>query len=263
MIIEIALHNYKVNDYSKLLYDFIWRDFCDWYVEIIKIQTNYSNDNNYKELILKNAINIYEKILILLHPIMPYLTEEIWHLLDEKRNDNDSISLQNSPIADSNQINFIIENDFEFIKSIIEEIRKLRSEINIPPQQKSKVKIIPNNSENNRILSSSKLIIESLAFCSELEINQNLIKPEKCLNSVFRETEILLLFDDSIDIEKEKQRLQKEIERLERNIIGSESKLSNEKFISNAPENIVQFEKEKIESMKESLLKVKVNFQNL
>ena len=259
---QYALENYKVNDYSKILYDFIWRDFCDWYVEIIKVQLQNNDSTGYNLALLKFAISIYESILKLLHPVMPFITEEIWHLLDDRDN-NASISTQDYPISQDNSINKELESEFEFLQMVVEEIRRLRSNMNLPPQKKAPVIISCHQDELQKFFESEKNIIEVLAKCSNVEVTLNSPKPEKALASVVRETQVYLLLTENIDFEKEKERLQKEIDRLEKNIKGSEAKLSNEKFIANAPQDVINFEKEKLSSMKQSLEKVQENLKSL
>jgi valyl-tRNA synthetase len=261
--VGLTLDAYKVNDYSKVLYDFIWRDFCDWFIEILKVQLNNSDDIEYKKNLVSFAINVYENILTLLHPVMPFITEEIWHLLNINRNDDESISLQVMPEFNESLIDSKLEDDFIFLQSIVEEIRKLRANVNIPPKQKISVIISCKDRTAEELIETEIGIIKSLAKCSDLQIGLNLTKPDNSLTTVFHETEIFLILDNTIDLEKEKDRLRNEIVRLEKNISGSENKLSNESFVSNAPEDIINYEREKLQSMKDSLDKVKNNLKNL
>lgn len=260
--LNAALENYKVNEYSKLLYDFIWRDFCDWYIEILKVQIDQSNSYDYKQALMRFAINIFEGIIKLLHPVMPFITEEIWHLIDE-RSDNESISLQPAPTFNDTLIQAKLEEEFEFLQMIIEEIRRLRSTTSIPPQEKLPITISCKTDEFESFLKSQSGIIAALCKATKLNIGQNIEKPAESMASVVRQVEVFLEMSGSIDIEKERERLQKEIERLERNITSSEKKLANEKFLVKAPENIVRHEHEKLESMKGSLEKVKLNLDGL
>ncbi len=260
--IHDALDSYKVNDYSKILYDFIWRDFCDWYIEIIKIQLNGDSDYIYKNALIKFVINLYKNILYILHPVMPFITEEIWHLLDEHP-DDESISFQPFPFYNEESVNLKLEADFDFLQLVVEEIRKLRSLLNLPQQLKINVIISCHNYDTFDILSNEKAIIETLAKCSVVNVGLNAEKPENVVASVIRETEIFLLLDETINLDNERQRLKKEVERLTRNIDNSEKKLSNEKFIANAPDEIISYEKTKLESMKESLKKVELNLESL
>lgn len=257
-----SLDNYKVNDYSKTLYDFIWRDFCDWYVEILKVQLGESDDAVYKQCLTKFATNLYENILKLLHPVMPFITEEIYHLTEPRETGN-SISVRPIPDLDESLIDTGLEEKFSFLQIIIEQIRSLRSGINLAPSQKAPVMISANNGETAEFLSSQAKIIKTLGSSNDVTVTSNGKKPENCLASVIRETNVYLILSGDIDLSKERKRFQKEIDRLERNINGSEKKLSNEKFVNNAPENVVAYEREKLESMKESLKKVKENLESI
>ena len=258
--INDSLDNFRVNDYSKILYDFIWRDFCDWYVEIIKIQANQSINGDYKVRLMNFAIDIYENILKLIHPIMPFISEEIWYLLAEREK---SISVTPAPIADNELINAEIETGFELLQNLIEEIRKLRSTANLPPSKKIPLFLNCKNQAALDFLTSQKHVIELLAKCTDTIAGIGISKPEPALTGVVKENEIYLAIGDLIDIDAEKSRLSKEIERLSNLITGSEKKLSNEKFVANAAPEIVANEREKLANIKNSLEVVKTNLESL
>jgi valyl-tRNA synthetase len=260
--VNYALDNYRVNDYSKILYDFIWRDFCDWYIEIVKVQLNNTSDLVYKQKLTKFTIELYETILKLLHPVMPFLTEEIYHLTNI-RDVNNSVSLERIPDVDESMINPKLEEEFSLLQSIVEEIRSLRASLEIPPKHKIPVLISCNNNELVDFFANERDIIETLAKCSKVDVSLEGVKPKNSLSSVVRGIEIFLMLEGAIDIEKEKIRLKKEVDRISRNIENSEKKLSNDNFVSKAPENIIQAEREKLENMKESLKKVLSNLENL
>ena len=255
------LNDYKVTEYSKLIYDFIWQDFCDWYIEILKVQLNSSIDNDYKKKLIQFSTSLYENIMKILHPIMPFITEEIYHLIDN-RSENDSISMTSFPTFDKSKIDFNIETQFELIQNVVEEVRKLRASINMVSQKLSATISLPNETTLN-IFNNVKSIIINFCKFSELNIGINLPKPDGSTSSVFREIEIHLVIAGNIDLDKEKQRLEKEITRLENNIRVCENKLTNEKFMSGASTEIIAREKEKLSSMQESLKKVKDNFAEL
>lgn len=256
------LDNYKVNDYSKALYDFIWRDYCDWYLEIIKIQLNSSDDDNYKIKLMNFAVNLYQDIIMILHPIMPFITEEIWHLLS-KNSENESIALQTLKNADKQLINKDIESDFELIQLLVEEFRRLRAGANIQPSQKLPILIKSDNPHIIDLLENNKELLQSFAKASSLEINPQIVDEDNAIKSVIRETELYIITEGSIDKEKELERLSKEITRLSNNIAGCEKKLSNEKFVNNASPEVVNNERSKLHSMKESLLKVQESFEKM
>lgn len=260
--VNTALDNYKVNEYSKLLYDFIWRDFCDWYIEILKVELNHAENASYKKALMKFAMEMYEGILQLIHPVMPFISEEIWHLISD-RDDNTSISTQEEVKLNKELINSNIEAQFEHLQLLVEGIRSLRSQTTVPPSQKLPVSLNCKDDNHKEFFSAQKEIIATLAKCSELRVDTNIEKPEAALASVVREVEIFIELGDTIDLDAEKARLEKEAERLKNNIFGCEKKLSNERFVSNAPEAVVAKEREKLASMKVSLEKVIKNIESL
>lgn len=261
--IETALNDFKVNDYSKIIYDFIWRDFCDWYIEIIKVQLNSYTDNNYKLKSLVFAIDLYNDILKLLHPVMPFLTEEIWHLANDNLTDNASISMEEFPTYSEESVSLTIEKDFELVQAIVEEIRRQRANVGIAPSKKIPVILKVSDQQTLKLFSDLHNVVASLAKCSELSVTVDATKPNNSLASVVQNVEIFITLEGSIDKDKEREKIEKEIARLERNITGSQNKLNNEKFVKNAPENLVAYEREKLASMQESLEKVKVNLAAL
>ena len=259
--INESLDNYNVTEYAKILYDFIWRDFCDWYVEILKVQLNSSDNFYYKKKLIGFATSIYENILKILHPVMPFITEELYHIVDI-RNENDSILSTIFPKVNDKYIDVDIEEQFELLQAVIEEVRKLRAVINMPNQKLPAIISI----QDKKVLDTfNKMenIISVLCKFSNLKIGNNLEKPEGASSTVFRGVEIYLIVVGSIDLEKEKQRLEKEILRLEGNIRSCENKLKNEKFINKAAPDIIQYEREKLISMQESLEKNIKNLNNL
>ncbi len=259
--INESLDNYNVTEYAKILYDFIWRDFCDWYVEILKVQLNSSDNFDYKKKLIGFATSIYENILKILHPVMPFITEELYHIVDI-RNENDSILSTIFPKVNDKYIDVEIEEQFELLQAVIEEVRKLRAVINMPNQKLPAIISI----QDKKVLDTfNKMenIISVLCKFSDLKIGNNLEKPEGASSTVFRGVEIYLIVVGSIDLEKEKQRLEKEILRLEGNIRSCENKLKNEKFINKAAPDIIQYEREKLISMQESLEKNIKNLNNL
>ncbi len=262
-----ALDRFKVTEYSKILYDFIWRDFCSWYVEIIKVQLDGAGDDPlYKHSLMKFTLDIYDGILKLIHPVMPFISEEIWHLTASRGNNNntiESISLQAVPEGNDNLIDAELEAEFALVQSLVEEIRKLRSSMNLPPQQKLPVCFSCKDKIIVEFLGSQSGIIAKLAHCSDITTGIGLAKPDGAVASVVKEIEIFISAAGIIDIDKERERLQKEIKRLEGNIFGINKKLSNDRFVNNAPKEVVDRERKKLSDMTASLNTIKDNLSNL
>jgi len=260
--IEYALDNYKVNEYSKILYDFIWRDFCDWYIEIFKVNFNNAANDEDKSALINLALSVYMDIIKLLHPLMPFITEELYHIITNA-DENESISLQNTPGYSDELILQDIEDDFAIFQMIVDELRSMKAQLNIPPSKKLPITIVTKDENLFAIFNKLSSVIKNLAKASDININKEFAKPKNSISSVVRNNEIYLLLDESIDLEKEKTRMIDEQKRLEKNIKGIESKLNNEHFVNKAPENVVRLEREKLENMKESLKKILVNIESL
>ena len=260
--IDHALIDYKVNEYSKLLYDFIWRDFCDWYVEIIKIQSSNQENNLYNKKLINSTISIFENILKLIHPIMPFISEEIWHLMFDKEEIN-TLSTQEFPKLNSNLINANVESNFILVQNLVEEIRKIRSVNNIVPSNKLPLIISLKDENTKQILEQFNDVISNFSRAKELTIELNVNKPENALSTVYRDIEIHIISEIIIDKEQEKIKIKAEIERVQGLLRGTEAKLNNEKFVNNAKPDVVQKEKEKYESLKSQLVTLNVNLERL
>lgn len=260
--IDTYIDEYRVTDYSKTLYEFIWKDFCDWYVEILKIQFN-NGDQAYKQKISNFAITLFNDILKLLHPVMPFITEEIWHLLNGE--EAQSISIQKSPDFSDKYINSELEGNFTFIQGLTEEIRKIKATSqSADANQKLNVYLISENKEYSSIINNSLIILESLSKSLKIQVSEKLdTKPENYLSGVFRGVEIIIELNIKIDKEAESKKISAEISRLEGQIAGINKKLENEKFIAGAPEQVIAMERKKLSDMSENLAKLQESLNKL
>ncbi len=256
-----TLNNYRLNEYSKILYDFIWKDFCDWYVEMFKVQFNKAKTSHEKRQLVKFVLNKYEDILKLIHPVMPFISEEIWHLLYQKH-DDESISTQMFPTFNENSISQEVENVFELIQYTIDEIRSLRSSMNIAPNVLLPISIKLPDDKLSEYFTSVSNSIKELSKASEICINPE-VNPSRSIISVIRNIEIFITLDENFDFNNELQRLEKELSRLSNNIASTDKKLSNEKFVSNAAPELVAYEKEKLDNMKNTYDKTLININNI
>lgn len=260
--IDASLDEFNVTEYAKILYNFIWRDFCDWYVEIIKIQMQNSNDAEYQARLINSTIDLYEQILRLLHPVMPFVTEEIWHIITQK-DENESISLQANPKANFDKINNELELEFEFLQATIEEIRKLRANSNVAVSQKVPLQISCQSDKKLEFMQSQSNLIATMTKASEISLGIKMEKPENSSAAVFKDLELYIILEGLIDKEKESERLNKEIERLENLIAGINQKLSNEAFVAKAPAKVIDMERKKLDDMSNSISLLKENLISL
>jgi len=256
-----SLTNYRLNDFAKVLYDFVWKDFCDWYVEIVKIRFNQISNENDKNHLLNFAYYVFEKILKILHPLMPFITEELWHKLFNKDTD-ESISKSDFPSFNPEFTFENIESNFQLMQMVVEEIRSLRASMTIPPSVRLPIIVRLHDDELTKIFQENQPALEDLAKSSNFLINSNDISP-KSVTSVVRNIEIYIELDQNFDLNQEISRLKKEETRLMSNINTTNKKLSNSKFVENADPEVVRYEREKLENMQNSLQKVQRNLQNL
>lgn len=256
-----ALSAYRLTEYARMLYDFIWRDFCDWYVEIIKIRFNDANDDAHRSAQLRHAFSIIEGTLKLLHPVMPFITEELWHGMFDK-DQRDSISKEVAPLPDESKIDKETENNFEIIQSLVEAIRRQRGEMEIPPGKKLPVHIRA-NSTTLPLLRAHSGVISSLARCSSLVMGPDITKPAGSVADVVRGIEYYLVIEGIVDLDKERRRLTNELQRLATAVSSIERKLSNEGFVKGARPEVVESERKKLSDWTDAMLKIERNLSSL
>lgn len=255
-----ALDEYKINEASKALYDFLWGDFCDWYIEILKIKATLNPASAGR--IFENAINIFEGTIKLLHPVMPFITEELWQGL-KQRNDNDSITISAMPVADADRILSEIENEIKLVQELITSVRNLRAEVNIAPSVKCDL-AIATTAEEKSFIENISGYIKTLGKIENLEITTGGTTPSfKAITSVVGPHQVYLKIEGLIDIEQEKSRIAKEIERAEGFLNSVNKKLANQNFISKASPEVVNIEKKKQEDTIQKLDKLKNHFELL
>ncbi|NUN08676.1 MAG: valine--tRNA ligase [Ignavibacteriaceae bacterium] len=233
-----ALDRFEINNSIKLVYSYVWNDFCDWYVELIKNKL-YSGDEDVKTAALTRALDLFEKLLQLVHPFMPFITEELWHLI-KPRVDGASISLAAFPAADNNLVSAKVEERMNMLMDIITAVRNIRGEMNIPPSRQIQLKLKAEEFPEEYIN-----YIKKLAKAESVEATPSLVKPDKSASAVIAGCELFIPLEGIIDLDEERKRLQKEIQKMEGFLTGVEKKLSNESFVKSAPANIVEKEKEK------------------
>jgi valyl-tRNA synthetase len=235
------LDKYELGIAANKLYDFVWNEYCDWYIELAKKRL-YSDNANEKKTVQRVLITVLKDITKLLHPFMPYITEEIWqHLIT----DGSYVIKEEWPEADENVINEIAEADMEDIMNAIKNIRNVRSEMDVVPSRKARLIVKANEKVETIIRENSEYMI-SLASASEVIIaDVNTVIPEDAVSIVIEGGEIFLPLDDLIDFAKEIERLEKEKAKLEGEVTRVDKKLANEGFVKKAPESLIEEEKTK------------------
>jgi valyl-tRNA synthetase len=260
---DSALNSYRFNEACHSIYDFTWHEFCDWYVEAKKADLYQDDDARRKTDALSLCGHILGTILKLLHPIMPFITEEIWgHLrgkiyiagvidknLSESGMRAESIMFAKYPEPDASLINERAESDFELLKSCIVALRTIRSENNVPPDKTGTAVIIPANNEVEAWLSSQTPAINLFAKLSETVVDTNAKKPGFAGSAVVMGSQIFLSLEGLIDKKVELERLTKEAARLKSMADGAKARLESESFVARAPKEVVEKEREKYQGI--------------
>ncbi|KMQ51522.1 Valyl-tRNA synthetase [Chitinispirillum alkaliphilum] len=263
-----AINTFRFNEACHLIYDFTWHEFCDWYVEAKKADLYQTENPQRREDALAVAGYVLASVLKLLHPVMPFLTEEIWSHMKENISfegvtDAESIMTASYPQAEKSRIDDQLENDFKLLKEVITALRTIRSENNIPPDKVGSAVIIPSNEKNQKWLMSQQSLINQFAKLSETVIDIDGSKPGFSGSAVVMGNQIFLSLEGLIDRNVEIERLQKEISKMESMIRGTKGKLENENFVSRAPEAVVQKEREKLDGLLLNLEKLQRSLSDL
>ncbi|WP_406242351.1 valine--tRNA ligase [Tissierella carlieri] len=254
------LDKYEIGMAAQKIYDFIWDEYCDWYIEMVKSRL-YGENESSKQTAEKVLLFVLKDILKLLHPFMPFITEEIWQHLP----DNDKPLILSSWPVYKDELNFPeSEEAIEFIKSGIKGIRNARAEMNIVPSKKSTQIFVTKNEKIKNIINYGQRYFLNLASAEEIEIRDTKDGiGEDNISVVLDRCEVFLPLKDLIDFEKEIERLEKEKEKLEGEIKRVVGKLSNEGFVKKAPEKVVAEEKEKQKKYEEMLEKVMERLESI
>ena len=239
--VAALLTEYKLGESAKLLYEFTWNDFCDWYVEFAKQRFNNKETKN-RQISEKVLIKVLNDILVMIHPFMPHITEELWHVLQLKP-DNALLSLQKWPIHENKFVDNKLDNSFQQLFEIIRLIRNLRAELGLKPSEKSPVYLISDNDELIDFLKTLVDDIQTLTKSSEVFIfKTNAVDKKefaKSFSGIISDLEVYLPFQDFVNIDALKERLNKDLKKVTVELDNLNKRLSNKNFVDKAPKDIV------------------------
>jgi valyl-tRNA synthetase len=247
------LENFELGIAVQKLYDFIWNEFCDWYIELAKPEL-YGQDREAQETKLYTLIYVLGNSLKMLHPFMPFITEEIWKHLSH--GEEDSIMISAWPESNPHDIDTQAEEQMEAIMDVIRSIRNIRAEMEVPPAKKAKVILVVKDEYKN-IFEDGRIYLERLAAISSIIIQGDRRGiPTNTVSAITDKAQIFLPLEDLVDIDKEMERLLKEKENLEKELKRVDSKLSNENFVKKAPKAVVDAERDKKLKYQDMMAKV-------
>ena len=251
------LDKYEIGIAAAKIYDFIWDTYCDWYIELTKPRLN-SGDEGRARSAQQVLLYVLTDILKLLHPFMPFITEEIWQALPH---DGEALMIARYPEYTESLAFPAEERDFEMVMNAIRAVRSRRAEMNVPPSRKAHLFITTDRQDAFR---SGEIYITKLAYAEQITISSALpADAEHMVSVVTEEAKLFMPMAELIDLDKERARLEKELEKARRNYEGQMRKLSNENFVSRAPEAVVQTERERAEKAKALVENLEASLKNL
>ena len=235
---DAALESYRFNDAAQCVYKFLWNEFCDWYLELIK--ADMKEEGEAKEEAQYVLYTVLREILLLLHPMIPFVTAEVWNALPG--HEGTDIATQLYPEFRPQCVKSRESDDMVFLQEAISAIRTIRAELNIKPSYRLSVVLHPASDEQSALLEANRGFFD-LARLESLTIDRNAHAPKASASNVVRGCEVIVLLTGAVDFKAELARLDKEIGKVDKDLAALDAKLSNENFVKRAPADLVESEK--------------------
>ena len=257
--VAVKLDRNNLDEAAKSVYEFLRGDFCDWYVEMAKVRLYNAEDEVSKKTAQYVLWTILESSLRLLHPFMPFLTEEIWQKLGAE---GETIMLQNFPICQDELVDEESEKAFEYIQTVISSVRNIRAEIGISPAKPVNMIVRTSDAAELKALKDNRGFLVNLAKLETLEVGENLEKPKQAGFRVAKNSELYILLAGLLDAETEISKINAQIEKIQKDLDKVKGKLSNEKFTSKAPAQIIEREQRIQKEYQDKIDKLQENLKN-
>lgn len=232
---------FKFGEAGREMYNFIWNDFCDWYIEISKVALN-GTDEILKKHKQDNLVWILDQILRLIHPIMPFVTEKLWLSMPHN---GKSIMVASYPVAHPEFENHVAEQDMEFLIEIIKAVRNIRMEVNAPMSSAIDIMIQLDNSKDKHILLDNRDYVENFLHPKSLVVDTNVVAPKLAKSAVIAGAQIFVPLAELVDLSEEIAKMDKKIDHLQEEVKRCKAKLANKGFVDHAPEAVIEKEKAK------------------
>jgi len=255
-----GLDSYKFNEAASALYQFLWHEFCDWYIELAKPSLYQKGDPARKWMAQNVLARVMDASLRLLHVFMPFITEEIWQYLPGSQG---SIMVADFPRVNEGEIHSREEAQMELIMKVVGAIRNLRSEMEIPMARKVEVVLYSPNEESLKLLEGTGAYLENLAKTERITFQSRGEKPRASATAVVEEVEVFLPLKGMINLDDEKNRLQKELAKISGDLTRTSQKLQNQEFLNRARPVAVEKEKEKAKTLAEREAKLKEGLERV
>jgi valyl-tRNA synthetase len=244
-----ALATYRFHEAANSIYDFFWGEFCDWYIELIKPRLMAENDKQAAATACANLVQVFDASLRLLHPVMPFITEEIWQAMYDGAPPLKSVALAAYPQANEAQIDLQAETDMAVLQDLIVCVRNLRAELKVEPKVKVPIEIFAPDAETRRLIEENRGSVERLASVEQVSFVET--SPAKLAGA--RSTarfDVHVVYERKIDVVAERERLKKELEKIEKPLASSQARLNDEQFLKKAPPQVVEGLRKQVEELK-------------
>jgi valyl-tRNA synthetase len=234
-----ALGTYRFHEAANRIYDFFWGDFCDWYIELIKPRLAPEADQAAARTACGNLVSLFEAALRLLHPVMPFITEEIWQAIYEGRPPLKSLALAAYPQAEEKQFDLAAETQMAVLQDLIVSVRNLRAELKVEQKQRVPIQVSTHEPEVRALIEQNRGAVERLANVEKVTfVDGSLAKLAGARHTA--RFEVHVVYEKKIDAGVERERLKKELEKIEKEIANGQRQLGNEQFLAKAPSQVVE-----------------------
>lgn len=258
LYVNEMLEEYKFNQASARMYQFVWREFCDWYIELSK--SRIFSEGESRQRTLEVLVHVLESSLRLLHPFMPFITEEI---RGKMHSNSGSVLESDYPLGDPAWIDEAAETELGLLMEILGAIRNVRGEMNVPPSARPTAVFICPDPAKHEILSSKEAYILPLASLKSLEVKPEGRGPAGSASTVVGDIEIFLDIKEFLNLEEEKARLEKELAKAQKDLEFLDKKLENKSFVERAPEEVLAEFREKHDNARSKSERLAKNFETV
>jgi valyl-tRNA synthetase len=236
-----ALETYRFHEAANRIYDFFWGEFCDWYLELIKPRLNFEEGANKEpaQVACQNLVSLFDASLRLLHPVMPFITEEIWQAIYDGKPPSKSIALAAYPQADEKQFDLAAETEMSILQDLIVSVRNLRAELKVEPKVKVPIEVFAGESGIRVLIDSNRGSVERLANVEKITFLNSSPESKGATRSTAR-FDVHVVYERKIDVAFERERLTKELEKIEKEKINNRKQLGNDQFLAKAPPKVVE-----------------------
>ncbi|MGA7444446.1 MAG: valine--tRNA ligase, partial [Candidatus Sulfotelmatobacter sp.] len=235
-----ALETYRFHEAANRIYDFFWGEFCDWYLELIKSRLNFEDgaDKTQARVACANLVSLFDASLRLLHPVMPFVTEEIWQAIYDGRPPLKSIALAAYPQANEKQFDLAAETEMAILQDLIVNIRNVRAELKVEPKVKVPIEVFAHEAAIRSMIEQNRGAVERLANVEKITFVDGSLAKQAGARTTAR-FDVHVIYERKVDVAAERDRLNKELEKIEKEFANNQRQLSNEQFLAKAPEKVV------------------------